>query len=351
VSGSGDPATTAELDEGDLTVMKRKYPRTVAVLALSLAAVAAISQLDRRQQEAPSFRRLPCRDAVHCVAFSPDGKTLAVGTGVTSGTGEIKLWDLANLQRPRTLSGHKSWIVSLAFAPDSSTLGTASYDTVQRWDLAARQPIVTQCEDFGPICRGRLTFRPDLKQLAIATVLPSGPSLQLRSIPSNDAPLTLDYPEFGVGLAFSADGRRLAAAGVNTGVRVYDTGTGTLGLALPGVGNVSALAFGPDGTILAVGDLWGRVQLWNLVTAEVRTTWLGHTQAIWGIAFSPDGRLLAMSDQLGFIKLCDTTSGAEVADIPAHTDAVTALAFSPDGDWLASASLDTTVGLWRISAP
>ena len=332
-------------------MMKRKHPLTVVVLALSFAAIAAISQLDIWPQETSSFRRLPCHDAVHCLAFSPDGETLVAGTGVGSGTGEIKLWDLANLQKPRALSGHKSWIMSLAFAPDNSTLGTASYDTVQCWDLAARQPIITQCEDFGPFLCGHLVFRPDLKQLAIAAMLPSGPSLQLRSIPPKDSPLTLDCPEFAVALAFSADGQRLAAAGAKTGVRIYDTGAGALRLALPGEGNATALAFGPDGTILALGNLWGRVQLWNLVTAEVHTTWRGHTQPIWGIAFSPDGRLVATSDHAGFIKVWDTATGAEAAHIQAHTDAVTALAFSPDGHWFASASLDTTVGLWRISAP
>jgi WD40 repeat protein len=331
--------------------MKQKYPRTVVVVALSLAAVAAISQLDRRPQEPPSFRRLPCHDAVHCVAFSPDGKTLAAGSGVGSGTGEIKLWDLANTQKPRTLSGHQSWIVSLAYAPDSLTLGTASYDVVQRWDLTTQQSVGTQSEDFGSFRCGCVAFRPDLKQLAIAALFDSGPTLRLRNIPPDNACLALDCPEVIVALAFSADGRLLAAAGVKTGVRIYNARTGILRSILPGEGGVSALAFTADGTSLALGDFRGRVQLWDLLTVEARATWPGHADAIYAVALTPDGSLLATSDQTGLIKVWDTATATELAHVQAHTEAVAAVAFSPDGRWLASASFDTTVGLWRLRAP
>jgi WD40 repeat protein len=332
--------------------MKCWHLGCVGLAVFFLAAVCRIQQSDTRQEEPPTFHRLSCHDAVHCLAFSPDGKTLAAGSGVPSQTGEIKLWDLASPRQPRTLSGHTNAIVSLAFAPDSLTLGTASYDSVKLWDLAARQPIGTQQEDFGPARCGCLAFRPDLKQLAIAVSFDSGPTLRLGSIPASDTSFVLDCPEFIAALAFSADGRLLAAGGVKQGVYIYDSRTGVQLLKLRGESSVSAVAFTPDGQSLAVGDVLGRVWLWDLTTAQVRATWVGHdAHFIYGLAFSPDGRLLATGSSAGSVKLWDARAGTERAHYQEHTDAVTAVAFSPDGYWLASGSLDTTLGLRRLSPP
>jgi tetratricopeptide (TPR) repeat protein len=332
--------------------MRARYLRCTLLVTFSLAAVCALRQPDWRHQEPPSFRQLACHDAVHCVAFSPDGKTLAAGSGVSSRTGEIKLWDLTNPQEPWTLSGHQSWIVALAFAPDSLTLGTASFDAVRRWDLATQQPVGWQHEDFGASRCGCLAFRPDLKQLALAALVLAGPTLRLGSIPPSAAPpRLLACPESITALAYAADGQLLAAAGAKGGVRIHDTCTGAQRLVVPAEGSISALAFTPDGQGLALGDFQGCVQLWDLAATQARVTWVGDTHAIYCLAFSPDGRLLATGGHSGAVKLWDPRTGTELAHSHEHADAVTAVRFSPDGQWLASGSFDTTLGLWRLAGP
>src|SRR5437868_4835428 len=70
------------------------------------------------------------------VAFSPDGKTLASGSG-GPGWGAIKLWDLATSKERATLQGYKERVFSVAFSPDGKTLASGSYDeTINLWDLA-----------------------------------------------------------------------------------------------------------------------------------------------------------------------------------------------------------------------
>ena len=71
---------------------------------------------------------------VYSVAFSPDGQTLASGSGVVGGT--IKIWNVTTGQEIRTLSRHSTPALSVAFSPDGQTLASGSYDgTIKFWQV------------------------------------------------------------------------------------------------------------------------------------------------------------------------------------------------------------------------
>jgi WD40 repeat protein len=151
----------------------------------------------------------------------------------------------------------------------------------------------------------------------------------------------LDFPGFAKAVAYSADGRILAAGGNLPGIHLWDlkshTSKATRTLAVP-IRRVNRVIFSPDGKTLAVTtDLDGTIVLWDLATHQERVV-LHHPSPVVSAAFSPDGRWLATSgrDDLSII-LWDLQSGARRTLLERGTGPTMALAFSPDGALLATA--------------
>jgi len=121
----------------------------------------------------------------------------------------------------------------------------------------------------------------------------------------------------------------------------------------PSNGGVSAVAFSPDGKLLATADGDGNVRLWNPVTGQAFGSALpvdtGPGGSVVGVAFSPDGKLLATADAAGYVRLWNPVTRQAVGApfLAATTGGVNGVAFSPDGKLLATAGVDGAVRLWN----
>src|SRR5689334_1569098 len=75
---------------------------------------------------------------------------------------------------------------------------------------------------------------------------------------------------------------------------------------------------------------------------------LGHSESVGAIAFSPDGRILASGSSDNSAKLWDVASGRQLRTLSGHSSSVTSVAFSSNGRVLATGSIDATVKLWDV---
>jgi hypothetical protein len=153
-------------------------------------------------------------------------------------------------------------------------------------------------------------------------------------------------------LAWSPDGKLLAAGGYQA-VWLLGPTTGTVTRTLTGPEDqVLALAWAPDGSRLAaaggVPGASGEVCLWNTATWGRPRVLKGHADTIYGVSWRPDSAELATASLDKTVQLWDVGRGAVARTLKDHADAVFAVAYSPDGKWLATGSSDRTVKLYQL---
>lgn len=149
-------------------------------------------------------------------------------------------------------------------------------------------------------------------------------------------------------VAFSPDGQLLAASDISYDVHIWRVADGKKWLTCQsGDGWVWAIAFSPNSRLLA-SSANGTIHFWDTQTGACLRTLRGYASRIFSLAFSPDGQYLVGGYEDHQIRIWQVATGNLVTVISGHTDEVRSVAFSPDGCLLASGSYDKTIKLWEI---
>jgi sugar lactone lactonase YvrE len=149
-------------------------------------------------------------------------------------------------------------------------------------------------------------------------------------------------------VAFSPDGRLIATGSEDKTIRIWGAATGQRKERISHTDPVYCLAFSPDGKTLASGGTDKAVTLWDVASGEKKKTLANvSNQPVAWVRFAPDGQTLAtFGVGKDVAAVWDLTSGKEVASLRGHTRPVNGLEFSPDGRTIATVSGDSTVRLW-----
>jgi WD40 repeat protein len=217
------------------------------------------------------------------VAFTPDGKTLAVGQDPAA-----RLWDVADPSQPRELTplpaGHTAMVTGVAFSPNGKILITASADhTARLWDVAnpsqpRRLAILTgHADDVTAVA-----FSPDGRTVATTGTLNDKTGrIRLWDVAALDHPrqvATLEgHGHTVAGVVFSPDGKTLATASTDRTARLWDVADPTrprpLGEPLYASDNpgeyLYGVAFSRGGNLLAAGGVHGKTWLWDTNPAHL----------------------------------------------------------------------------------
>jgi WD40 repeat protein len=350
--------------------------------------------------------------------FSPDGKLVLTA----SADHTARLWDVATGRPVSSPLRHRLSVMDAAFSPDGTLVVTASEDrTAKFWETGtAAIDSIGQSGDFAPTENDleRPPPRVGVRYTAFAfnadrsaVVLGSEKHGLARVVEAASGqpvgpPMIHRWPHVRA-VAFSPDGDRVATAshdrsfgeggGTSATCQIWDAATGRpVSPLLRHINYVAALAFRPDGKVLATADYSGAIHLWDVATGEpvgqprftgsiaigvsfsndgkvlaTATTGRAYKAVLWdlvtgtprgepiqcgaditGLVFSPGDRRLAVASTDGRARLIDVASGRAEGEPLRHTDGLRGVAFSPDGTLLLTACYGppetSALRLWNV---
>jgi len=151
-------------------------------------------------------------------------------------------------------------------------------------------------------------------------------------------------------VAFSPDGQLVATAGYACTVRIWDLGTGQEQSQIPHDTGIAMITFSPDGRYLATLDWNSRPHIWTLEldkpAQDIYST--PYDTEVSTIGFSPDGKYVATANTDGTIRVREFRDNREIL-YQSHGSGVVTLAFSPDSKYLATGGWNSTVRMWEIA--
>jgi len=290
--------------------------------------------------------------AVRGVSFSPDGKWV-----VSAGDDKIvRLWDAETGEQSETFKGegHQDRVSSVVFG-STGLIASGSWDgDVRVWNSENDEQICSPLGHDYPVTS--VAFSADEKNLVSASTGARVTVWNLNEAPPEIEQTLVGYfdpvtkhtsPFFSV--VFSPDGTRIAAAGFDKKVWIWDAEKGVTVHLLEGHrSSVNSLSFSPDGSLLVTASDDQTIKVWDPVGGEELFTHKGHGDEVLGVVFDQDGKKIVSASRDKTVKLWPAEKMEGIKTWTGHRSGVWSVDFSPDGRQIASGSSDKTVTVWDL---
>jgi WD40 repeat protein len=297
-------------------------------------------------------------DEVNALAFSPDSRLIATGSGYDSyKDNSLRLWDVETGQEVRRFEGDATLVHAVSFSPDGRFIeteggepdalvgqmggGGSVLSSTHLWDMTTGQQV--------------RTLNTGVTSIVAVNMSPNGHFILTgewekarlwNTDTGEEAGRFSRHASWVRAVAFSADGRLVVTGSSDHTARLWDAVTGKeLQRFLGHTDGIDSVALSPDNKLLLTANLDGAVRLWDTATgAEI-----ARKEATYPCAFSPDGKFYVTDSPRG-ATLWDTKSGnvVRVFGKPSDDSLVNAVAFSPDGKFVLTANDDHKLRLWDV---
>jgi dipeptidyl aminopeptidase/acylaminoacyl peptidase len=248
---------------------------------------------------------------INDLRFTADGSQLIVATGVTGLYGQANIWNAKTGKSVKTLRGHRDTLYVALPSPDGKILATAGYDRrIILWDMTTDKQLHVLSEHNGAV----------------------------------------------YDLAFTPDGKILASASEDTTVKIWHVASGrrldTRGEPLK---EQYSVAISPDGRYLAAGGADNRVRLWRLVSRDrprinpLLHARYAHEATITRLRFSGDGRQIVSASLDRSVKVWRTKSLTQLQVYADQSDVAEALAVSSASNQIVVGRMDGSLEQYRLA--
>lgn len=240
--------------------------------------------------------------------------------------------------------------------PVGGKVAAGDLDAVKRWiDAGAPGTFELATAPKAPVIKPA-SAKPQIFSLAYSpdgAIVATGGWREVRLRPSDTV---FTEPADAVrALAFSKDGRLLAAAGGVPGVKgevlVYDVAAKKLATRIEGhADSIYGLTISPDGKIIATSSYDKLIKLWDSATGKEIRTLKDHIDAVYALEWTPDGKRLVSGAADRTLKIWDPATGERLFTLGEPADGINTVAIDPTGRYVAAGGLDKSIRIWELEA-